>query len=288
MNLQKLTALSALFLILFALLFSLIPATNTRVSTEPVTFSNIAKSEKLVLLDDTARDEKLLLLTGSDRLALKIIDQHSLVVGSKMVIVCRRNVYSWLVNHIRVSAALSQILGRDYRISPSSLYEYHGEDGEGLSVDFYCAYHDSASTIYIGNGKVKIFLFTISGSFINFLEHYNEDDTRMTAQNCMYVMLNNTVTRFLANIIFAVSDIEKGIMEKILSLDDVVFKVVKIFMEDPHLYLMLKEPEAHVPDGASEIAIRIKDAVVQESSLIEARELGQLIQKARIEVGYQQ
>ena len=278
--------LFVLFLLFSVLSFPAIPEPGTNVSTEPVVFSNIPRSEKRVLPKESARDKKLLLLTGYDSLAIEIIDRHSLVVGSKITMICRREVYAWLVGHIRVSASLTRILGSNYRVSSGSVYEYHGDEGEDLSVDFYCAYRDSTSTIYIGKGKVKIFLIPISGSFINYLEYYNKDDTRIIAQNCMYIMLNNTVKRFLANIILAVSDIEKGIMEKIFSLDDTVFKLVQIFMDDPHLYLMLKKPEAHAPDNASELAVRIRDIVVRESSLKESRELGQLLEKARLEIGY--
>lgn len=286
-NLQKFKALLSFNLIPFALLISLISNPDSVASTEPVTFSNIARSEKRVLPDDRVRDEKLLHLTGNDRMAGKIIDQHSLIVGSKMVMVCRREVYSWLVDHIMVSAALTSIIGKSYSLYPGSVFEYYGEDGEGLSIDFYSAYNDSTTTVYVGKGKVKIFLITISGSFINLLEYNNIDSTRMVAQNSMYVMVNNTVTRFFANLIMAISDIEKGIMNKILSLDDTTFQLVNILMKDPHLYLLLKEPQASVPVGISELAVRIRDVVVQKSSLEESRELGKLIENARIEVGYQ-
>jgi len=57
-------------------------------------------------------------------------------------------------------------------------------------------------------------------------------------------------------------------------------------MEDPHLYRMLKTPEADAPDEASELAVKIRDTVVRELSLKESRELGQLLEKARLEVGY--
>ena len=274
------------FLLFSAMSFPAIADPGTNASTDPVVISNIARSERRVLPTEPARDKKVLLLTGNDSLAEEIIDRHSLVVGSKITMISRREVYAWLVDHIRVSASLARILGRNYRVFPGSVYEYHGEEGNDLSVDFYCAYSDSTSTVYIGKGKVKIFHIPISGSFINYLEYFNADDTRMTAQNCMYIMLNSRVKRFFVNIILAVSDIEEVIMERIFSLDDTVLRLVKIFMEDPHLYRMLQRPEALIPDNASELAVRIRDAVVRESSLQEARELGRLIEMARFEVGY--
>ncbi|MFC1693175.1 hypothetical protein ACFL1R_06695 [Candidatus Latescibacterota bacterium] len=278
--------LFVLFLLFSVLSFPAIPEPDTNVSTEPVVFSNIAQSEKRILKKNLLRDKKILSLTGYNSLAKEIIAQHSLIVGSSIVLVSQSTVYSWLVDHIRVSAALSRFFGMNYLLTPGSVYEYHGEDSEGLSVDFNNAYSDSTSTIYVGEGEIKIFLFSITGSFVNFLEYNDTKNKTMIAQSCIYVRVNNPVTRIVTNFIFAISDLEKGVMEKILTLDDTVYKIVLTFMEDPHLYLMLKKPEAHAPDKASELAVRIRDTVVQESSLKESRELGQLVEKARLEVGY--
>ena len=258
---------------------------DTSARTDPGV-SATAHSEKRVLPTDPARDATILVLTGNDSLATEILDRHSLIVGSKITMKARRDVYAWLVDHIRVSAALTRILGRKYQVSTGSLYEYHGEEGDDLSVEFFRAYRDSSSTIYIGTGDVKIFHIPVSGSFINYLEYYNVDGTRMVAQNCMYIMLNNRIKRFFANILLAVSDIETGLMEKLFSLDDTVFGLVHIFMEDPHLHHMLSHPEAPAPEGASEVAKRVRNTVVRESSREEARKLGQLIGKARLGVGY--
>ena len=102
----------------------------------------------------------------------------------------------------------------------------------------------------------------------------------------MYVSINNSVTRLLARFLLAISDLEKGIMEKLFALDDTTFKLVDIFMEDPHLYSMLKEPGTHAPAGASELAVKIRDAIVRESSAKEAREFGLMLERARLDVGY--
>ena len=285
MNLQKLIKLLTISLLTLSLLFTGITASSTDTNTQPAALSNIAMSEKLILKDDPARDKKLLLLTGNDRLTAEVIDQNSLIVGTRIVMVCRRAVYSWLVDHIRTSAAIALIFGKKYVVSPGSVYEYHGNDGEGLLIDFYRAYSDSASTVYVGTGEMKIFLFTLSGSFINYLKYDNADSTRIATQSCIYVRVNNPVTRFITNMIFAISDIEKGLMEKITTLDDTVFIIVNAFMEDPYIYRMLKESESPAPEDASELAVRIRDTVVRETSTREARELGQLIEKAWIEVG---
>lgn len=280
MNLQKTSTL----LTFFFLISTFLSPTTISDTTKPVIFSNIAQSEKRVLDDDPLRDEKLLTLTGHDHLTAEIIDRHSLIVGSKMVMSCQRSVYSWLVDNIRVSAALSRLFGSTYSLSPGFVYAYHGEDGEGLSIDFYRAYRDSASTVYVGDGEIKFFLFSISGSFINFLEYYNTGNTTMTAQSCMYVSVNNYVARLFTRIIFAISDVEEGIMEKILSLDDTAFRMVKTLIEDPHLYLMLKEPDTPAPEGASELAVNMRDTVVRKFSSEKARELGQLIETARLQM----
>ncbi len=285
MNYKRVISLPFFFLMFFLLSFPSFTAPDADSDTNSAALSNIAGSQKRILKDDPSRDAKLLLLTGNDGLTAEIIKQHSLIVGTKIVLVGRQQVYYWLVEHIRTSAALSRLFGRKYVVSTGSVYEYHGEDGEGLSVDFYRAYIDSVSAVYTGSGKMKVFLLTISGSFINFLEYYNTDSTLLTSQNSMYIRVNNPVTRLVTNIIFAISDIERGLMEKILSLDDTVYSIVNIFMEDPYIYRMLKNPEAPVPEGASEIAVRIRDTVVRETSPGEARELGQLIENAWREVG---
>ena len=284
MNLQKFTVLSALLLLSFSFSFPINIASETDGNTDSVTFPNIACSEKRILSDDSVRDEKLLRLTENDKLTSEIINQHSLIAGSKIVLTCRRTVYSWLVDNIEVSAALSRFFGRNYLLSTGTLYEYHGEDGEGLSIDFYRAYHDSTTTIFVGNGKVKIFYMTISGSFINFMEYYNTDNTHVESRNCIYVKINNPVTRFFTSIIFAVSDVERKIMEKLFTLDDTVYKLVETLMNDPHLHLMLKEPQSPAPEGASHLTVKIRDSVVRESSLKTAQELGELVEKARFEV----
>lgn len=284
MNLHFFSVLSALLLLSFSFLFPIKIASQTNESREAVTFSNIAFSEKRVLTDNSFRDEKLLRLTENDKLTGEIIDQHSLIVGSKISITCRRTVYSWLVDNIKISSVLSRFFGMNYLLSSGTLYEYHGEDGEGLTIDFYRAYNDSISTVFVGDGEVKIFFLTISGSFINYMEYNNTDSANMESQNCIYVRINNPVTRLFAKMIFAVSDVEKKIMEKILSLDDTVYKLVNILMNDPHLYLMLKEPLLPAPDGASDLSIKIRDSVVRESSFKTAQELGELVENARLEV----
>lgn len=284
MNLQSISLPSILLLLFFSFSFPVNITSETNESRKAAPFSNITYTEKRVLTEDSARDEKLLRITGNDKLTSEIINQHSLIVGSKIVLISRRPVYSWLVDNIRISAVLSRFFGRNYQLSPGKLYEYHGEDGEGMSVDFYCAYHDSAATVFVGDGKIKIFFITISGSFINYLEYFNTDRTRMESQDCMYVRINNPVTRLFASMIFAVSDVEEKIMEKIFTLDDTVYKLVKTLMDDPHLYLMLKNPQLPAPKGASDIAVKIRDAVVRESSFKTAQELGELVEKARFEV----
>ncbi|MBT4482403.1 MAG: hypothetical protein HOC71_01840 [Candidatus Latescibacteria bacterium] len=284
MNLQNILVLSVFLLLFFSFSFPVNIASETNQIREKAAFSNIPNSEKRILADDSARDEKLLRLTNNDKLTGEIIEQHSLIVGSKISITCRRPVYSWLVDHINISAALSRFFGMNYKLSPGTLYEYHGVDGEGLNVDFYRAYHDSTTTVFVGDGKIKIFFITISGSFINYMEYNNTNSALMESQNCIYARIKNPVTRLFASMVFAVSDVEETIMEKIFALDDTVYKLVKTLMDDPHLYIMLKEPQSPVPEGASDIAVKIRDSVVRESSIKTAQELGELVEKARYEV----
>jgi hypothetical protein len=285
--LRKLKVCSIFFYFLFLTLYLGTPVASSSETGESGLQSNIARSEKRILHDDPVRDKKLLMLTDNNRLAGEIIKEHSLIVGSKMVLVSRRNVYSWLVEHIKVSAALSRIFGRKYYVSPSNVYEYHGDDGEGLSVDFFTAYRDSMTTILVGEGKMKLFRITFTGSFINFMEYNNLDSTHIAAQNCMYAKVNNPVARFFTHIAFAIPDIKRGTMEKLLSLDDTVFQIVKTFMEDAHLYHMLQNPNDLPPKDKSKLAVKMRDAVISESSPDDARELGKLVEQARIEAGYQ-
>jgi hypothetical protein len=269
------------FLLIFIPLYSGFPSSSYGIQ------SNTAKSEKRILPEDPHRDKNLLLLTRNDKLISEIIREHSLIAGSKIVMVSRRAVYAWLVENIKVSAALSRIYGWKYQVSPSSVYEYHGDDGAGLSIDFYIAYRDSTKTILAGKGTIKLFHITFTGSFINFMEYNNSDTIHLTAQDCMYVKVNNPVARFITRIAFAISDLEQGIMEKLFSLDDTVFKIVKTLMEDPNLYQMLLNPYSIPPGDASVLAVKMRDAVIGESSPEAARELGTLIERARIETGFQ-
>jgi hypothetical protein len=248
--------------------------------------SNIAKSEKSIFLDDPVRDRKLLMLTGNDKLTGEIIREHSLVVGSKMVLVSRRAVFAWLVENIKVSAALSRVFGGEYQISPSSLFEYHGDDGKGLSVDFYTGYRDSTTTILVGEGKIKFLYITFTGSFINLMEYSNLDSTHISTQNCMYVKVNNPVARLFTDVVLSISVIKQGIMEKLLSLDDTAFQIMKTFMEDSHLYGMLQNPYELPPEDTSDLALKMRDTIISESSPDIARELGKLIERARIAVGF--
>ena len=284
---RKLPVMTVFFLFLLAFVYTGIPISSKAETNKHSIQSNIARSEKRILPDDPVRDKKLLMLTGNDRLTSEIIGQHSLIVGSKMVVVSRRPVYAWLVEHIKVSAALSRIFGRKYYVSPSSVYEYHGDDGEGMTVDFYTGYRDSTTMLLVGEGRMKLFHITFTGAFINFMEYANLDNTHITAQNCMYVKVNNPVARFITNVVFAVSDIERGIMVKLLSLDDTVFQIMSAFMKDPYFYSMLQNPRGLPPEGSSALVIKMRDAVISESSPDVACELGKLIEQARIEVGYQ-
>jgi hypothetical protein len=269
----------------WAIVFSAIPGAVAAETPSRVAQQNIARSERRVLPNDPARDKNLLALTGNDPLTAEIIRDHSLVVGSKMYMVSRRAVYAWLVENIRISAALSRLYGRKYYVSKSSVYEFHGDDGEGMTVDFYTACRDSEMTILVGKGKLQLFFIPITGSFINFTEYRNLDSTRILVQNCMYVKVNNPVARFVTHIVFALSDVERVIMEKIYSLDDTTFQIVKTFMEDPHLYQMLQNPHRPPPGDAAKIAVKMRDAVLGASSPEKAAELGTMIEQARIEVG---
>ncbi|MFC1541447.1 hypothetical protein ACFL50_03245 [Candidatus Latescibacterota bacterium] len=255
---------------------------DTCAETKPFIAPNLAKSEKRILTEYSVRDNKLLALTNNSTLTHEIILEHSLIAGSKIELLCRNDVYLWLVDNLRVSAALSRIYGKTYTVSPGKGYDYHGDDNDGLTVDFNRAYRDSVSTIYIGHGVMKLFLFSVSGSFINFLEFPNIDNKKMNAQSCMYVKVDNPVTRFLTNVVFAISDLEEGIMEKLFTLDDTVFSIVKTFMEDPHLYLLLQNPDAPLPEGISDVAVRMRNTIFMESSHQKAAELGKLIEKARL------
>lgn len=286
-KLRKLPITTVFFLFVLALVYSGIPISSKAETNKHGIQTNLARSEKRILPDDPVRDKKLLMLTGNDRLTSEIIRQHSLIVGSKMVVVSRRPVYSWLVEHVKISAALSRIFGKKYYVSPSSVYEYHGDDGEGMTIDFYSGYRDSTTMLLVGEGRMKLFHITFTGSFINFMEYSNLDNTHLSAQNCMYVKVNNPVARFVTNVVFAVSDIERGIMRKLLSLDDTVFQIMKTFMKDPYLYHMLQNPYDLTPADASDLVVKMRDAVINESSPDVACELGKLIEQARIEVGYQ-
>ena len=271
------------FIILLSLCSFL--ASVSKSNNVPDSTSYSSAPVQLILPEDTRRDEKLLMLTKHDSLTAVIIGRHSLIVGSKAEIVCRSPVFAWLVNHMNVSADLGSIMGTYYRVTPGTVYEYHGEDGKGLSVEFYSAYSDSHATVFTGVGEIKFLYITFSGSFINFLEYYNTSN-RMIRQNCMYVMINNPVTRFIVDIIFKVTHIEEAIKEKLQTMDVTTDKVVRILIEEPYIYLSLKNPEVPVPEGTIELTISMKNAIVRGSSLKEAQELGLLIEKARIEMGY--
>ena len=57
-------------------------------------------------------------------------------------------------------------------------------------------------------------------------------------------------------------------------------------MEDTHLFYILQNPYGLPPEDTSDIAVKMRDAIISESTPEEARELGKLIEQARIEVGY--
>jgi hypothetical protein len=260
--------------------FILINISSPAADENSIITPNLAKSEKRVLKEDPLRDKGLLSDTNHDPLTGEIIIEHSLIAGSKIELECRNYVYLWLVDNLRVSAALSGIYGNNYSVTPGKGYDYHGDDGDGLTIDFNRTHRDSSSTVFTGHGDMKLFLISISGSFINYIEFLNIDGRNMTAQSCMYVRVNNRVTRFLANVVFAISDVEEGIMKKMFTLDDTVYSIVKTFMEDPHLYSMLQNPDDPPPAGASDIAVRMRKIILMESSRPKARELGKLIERA--------
>ena len=54
--------------------------------------------------------------------------------------------------------------------------------------------------------------------------------------------------------------------------------------EDPHLYRMLQEPDTPAPEGASALAVKMRETIVLESSRKGAQELGKLVEKARLQV----
>ncbi len=245
--------------------------------------SNAAISEKRVLEEDPGRDALLLRLSGNDALAKNIIDKHSLIVGSKLTINCPPELYDWMVDNVSVSASLSRLYGRKYKVTPGDVYEYHGVDGDDSVLEFFRAYQDSVSTVYIGRGTIRVFHIPVGGSFINHLEYFRDDDGGSIVQNCMYIMVNNRINRFFASILFALSDVEKRVLEIIFSMDDTTLKIIRTFMEDPHLVDMLKRPDLAVPDEASDIAVRMRETILTETSPMETRKLGVLIEKARNE-----
>jgi len=242
---------------------------------------NKASSERRILGEDPARDAKIISMTGNDSLTLRVLDEHSLILGSRIVIPGRRALYSWFVNHVEVSAAVSKAFGKKYRVTKGGRFQYHGEDGEGLVVDFYRAYNDSVSTILVGDGHVKVFFLTISGSFINYIEYGNVGGNSIFAQNCMYVRVNNAITRMFADFLFSISDIETGIMNKILSLDDTSLEAMDTFMTDRFLPDLLIHPDAEISNDIPKRDITLRDAIVKASSTKEAEALGRLIIDAR-------
>ncbi len=243
-----------------------------------------ANSEKRVLDENPIRDRKLLTSTNNNPLVAGIIREHSLIAGSKIEIPSRSYIYLWLVDNLRVSAGLSHLFGKSYTVSPGDIYEYHGDDGDGLMIDFDRVYRDSVSTVFTGHGRMKFLLFPISGSFINFIEYTNTGPSTIIAQSCMYVRVNNPVTRFLTNVAFALSDVEEGIMEKMFTLDDTVFSIVTLMMEDSYLYLMLQYPDKPLPERASELSVIMQKTILRNTSRQNARELGELLERARGEI----
>jgi len=96
--------------------------------------------------------------------------------------------------------------------------------------------------IYTGQGTLRVMGIPTGGSFVNVIEFDPLDGRTIATRSTIFVRVDNGLKRFLARVVFAVSDLEETIKEKLFELDGTVVKVLKQLLDDPALPALLAAP----------------------------------------------
>ncbi len=163
---------------------------------------------------------------------------------------CPIELYRWCFDHVVPLAHFGNYMGDNYTVAQHGT-TYTGDDGNGLVVNFFETYRDDKTIVYSGRGTLEIMGIGSSGSFVNVLEFEPLNDRTIRTRSTIYVRVDSGFKRFVARVVFAVSDLENTIKEKLFELDGTVVAVLKQFLDDPELPGVLAAPPT-----AAEVAAR--------------------------------
>jgi hypothetical protein len=198
-------------------------------------------SIKRILQNEPEFENRIYDLSGKDQVAKDIMENSSLIVGSKLYTYGDHHFYHWLQENLVFSSKVTNLYGDNYKLTEAD-NGFNGDDGKGLSITFRSVYFDSSMVIYIGSGHVKVLGMTHGGSFVNVIEYFDVAPGILCSQNRLFTKVDNSFKRFMVKVIFTLSNIEEGLMKKITMLDGTVIKMTNAMTLDPALPSKFRNP----------------------------------------------
>lgn len=196
------------------------------------------------------------------KIATEVTGDPTLLVRSKADYGCPVELYNWCFDRVIELAEMGNYLGDSYRVEREGEL-YRGDDGKGLVVDFFVAHRSERAVIYTGQGTLTVMGIPSAGSFVNVIEFDPLDENTIRTRSTIHVRVDNGLKRFLARVVFAVSDLEETVKEKLFELDETVVKVLNQLLDDPALLPVLSSP-ATAAEGAAWAALEDRVAKASE------------------------
>ena len=198
--------------------------------------------ERKVIEGDQETEEWLRDVVREDQRAIanRVLDDPTLVVSSIGTYGCPPDLYTWSYDQLVFLASFGNQMGDSYSLEARGQDRYFGDDGKGLEVEFAEAHRDDRAIVYTGSGKVTVMGIPSGGTFVNVIRYAERPDGFIDFDAYIYVRVNNSLKRFVAKVVFAVSDLEETIKEKLFEMDGTLIRVLRQLLDDPELVPRLR------------------------------------------------
>ena len=218
--------------------------TATLLSVPVARALHVADVQRSVISADSEVSQWILTSThgAQQEFAQKVVDDPSLVVHSSGIYGVPATLYNWAYDEVIPLAEFGNHLGDSYQIERSG-EGYHGSDGKGLNVEFVEAFRSATEIIYTGDGSVTVMGIPSSGQFVNVIRFTEIEKDLLDVEAYVYVRVTNGFKRFMAKVVFAISDIEETIKEKLFELDGTVIKALRQLLDDPSLLPVISQAQ---------------------------------------------
>ena len=195
-------------------------------------------------------------------ISIEVTGDPTLLVRSKAHYGCPVELYDWCFDRVVELAEMGNYMGDSYTVDREGDL-YRGDDGSGLVVDFFAAHRSREAVVYTGQGTLTVKGIPSSGSFVNVIEFEALGERMIRTRSTIFVRIDNGLKRFLARVVFAVSDLEETVKEKLFELDETVVKVLNQLLDDPALLPLLSAP-ATADEEAAWVTLEARMAAEDE------------------------